>query len=173
MARLQNEVVAKDVFSRHEFSHEKCSDIFPEIFEPYSVGQKRSHKIPAKFPAKFPYKKSRKIHRRASAGAQGELFDLFLRSVPTLFVRSCPDCGYHSCLRVWGGSYSPLPNCFERQMYRHAGVFRGWPQFGCRLGVEGLRLAASFLGSGGCSTERFPPWVCSVFNRKGGFRFGY
>ena len=39
----------------------------------YSVGQKKSHKIPAKFPTKFPKfpcEKSKNIHRRASAGAQ-------------------------------------------------------------------------------------------------------
>ena len=29
MARLQNEVGTKDFCSRHEFSHEKCSEIFP------------------------------------------------------------------------------------------------------------------------------------------------
>ena len=32
-ARLQNEVCTNDS-SRHEFSHEKCSEIFPEFFEP-------------------------------------------------------------------------------------------------------------------------------------------
>ena len=43
------------------------------LFTPdYLVVQKPSFNIPTKFPAKFPYKKSRKIHRRASAGAQGE-----------------------------------------------------------------------------------------------------
>ena len=33
MAHLQNEAGTND-FSRHEFSHEKCSENFPEIFEP-------------------------------------------------------------------------------------------------------------------------------------------
>ena len=33
MARLQNEVGTKD-FLRHEFSPEKCSEYFPENFEP-------------------------------------------------------------------------------------------------------------------------------------------
>ena len=44
----------------------------PKFLSLYFVGPKKSCKIPAKFPAKFPYEKSRKIHRRASAGAQGE-----------------------------------------------------------------------------------------------------
>ena len=33
-ARLQNEVGTKEFVSSHEFSHEKRSEIFPEIFEP-------------------------------------------------------------------------------------------------------------------------------------------
>ena len=47
----------------------------PKFLSLYSVGQKKSRKIPAKFPTrfpKFPCEKSKKIHRRASAGAQGE-----------------------------------------------------------------------------------------------------
>ena len=38
-------------FSSHEFSYEKCSEIFPEIFEPLFCG---SEKIPGKFPPNFP-----------------------------------------------------------------------------------------------------------------------
>ena len=38
-------------FSSHEFSYEKCSEIFPEIFEPLFCGQK---KMPGKFPPNFP-----------------------------------------------------------------------------------------------------------------------
>ena len=34
VARLQSEFCTKDFFSSHEFSYEKCSEIFPEIFEP-------------------------------------------------------------------------------------------------------------------------------------------
>ena len=34
VARLLNEVGTKDFLLRHEFSHEKCSEILPEIFEP-------------------------------------------------------------------------------------------------------------------------------------------
>ena len=41
----------KIFFSSHEFSYEKCSEIFPEIFEPLFCG---SEKIPGKFPPNFP-----------------------------------------------------------------------------------------------------------------------
>ena len=42
-----------DLFSRHELSHEKCSETFPAIFEPLFCGSKKSGKIPAKFPTTF------------------------------------------------------------------------------------------------------------------------
>ena len=35
--------LARKIFLRHEFSHEKCSEMFPEIFEPLFCG---SGKIP-------------------------------------------------------------------------------------------------------------------------------
>ena len=61
------------MFLSYEFSYEKCSECFPNIFEPFNfVGPKKS---PAKFPPKFPPNfpaKTIKIHRRASAGAQRE-----------------------------------------------------------------------------------------------------
>ena len=38
-------------FSSHEFSYEKCSEIFPEFFEPLFCGSER---IPGKFPPNFP-----------------------------------------------------------------------------------------------------------------------
>ena len=38
-------------FLSHEFSYEKCSEIFPEMFEPLFCG---SEKIPGKFPPNFP-----------------------------------------------------------------------------------------------------------------------
>ena len=41
----------KIFFSSHEVSYEKCSEIFPEIFEPLFCG---SEKIPGKFPPNFP-----------------------------------------------------------------------------------------------------------------------
>ena len=41
-------------FSRHEYSHEKCSEIFLEIFEPLFCGSENSAKFPPKFPANFP-----------------------------------------------------------------------------------------------------------------------
>ena len=51
VARLQSEFCTKDLFSSHEFSYEKCSEIFPEIFEPLFCG---SEKIPGKFPPNLP-----------------------------------------------------------------------------------------------------------------------
>ena len=49
MACLQNEVGTKDFFLRHEFSHEKCSESFPETIEPLFCGSKKipqnSHQI--------------------------------------------------------------------------------------------------------------------------------
>ena len=61
--RLQNEAGANHFCLRYEFSHEKLSDIFPEVFEPLFsiVGPKKSRKIRTKFPTKFPCKISRKF----------------------------------------------------------------------------------------------------------------
>ena len=42
------------------------------MFEPLICGSETIPKIPAKFSDKFPSEKSKKIHRQASAGAQGE-----------------------------------------------------------------------------------------------------
>ena len=55
-----------------EFSYEECSEISPEMFEPLFSGSEKIHKIPTKFPTKVPCKKQ-EIHRRASAGAQGNM----------------------------------------------------------------------------------------------------
>ena len=64
--------LARNVFfSRHEFS-QKNAPKFPRIFEPFFC---RSEKNPAKFPPNSPLNfrpEKQKIHRRASAGAQGE-----------------------------------------------------------------------------------------------------
>ena len=46
-----------DIFlSRHEFSHEKASENFPDIFEPLFCGSEKSRQIHAKFPANVPPK---------------------------------------------------------------------------------------------------------------------
>ena len=65
VARLQNEVCTKDIFQA-----KRSSEVFPKSFEPFFCG---STKIPRNScqNSKFPCRKSRKIHRRASAGAQG------------------------------------------------------------------------------------------------------
>ena len=65
----RTKLARKIFFEARNFSRKMLR--IPKIFD-YFVGQKKSHKIPAKLPAKFPSQKSRKIHRRASAGAQGE-----------------------------------------------------------------------------------------------------
>ena len=52
------------------FLTKNAPEFSPRIFSLDSVGQKN----PAKFPTKFPCEKSKTNHRRASVGAQGELF---------------------------------------------------------------------------------------------------
>ena len=101
VARLQREFCTKDFFSSHEFSYEKCSEIFPEMFEPLFCG---SEKIPGKFPPNFPLnfpnfpaKNQKKIHRRASAGAQGETLEQ-LPSVPSTFLNNQVSVAQHGPL---------------------------------------------------------------------------
>ena len=45
VARLQNEVGTNVFFSRHEFSHEKCSEISPNFLSLYFLGPKKSRNI--------------------------------------------------------------------------------------------------------------------------------
>ena len=53
-----------------EFSYEKCSEFLPEILEPlFKFGPE---KLPQIISAKFLANNPKEIHRRASAGAQGE-----------------------------------------------------------------------------------------------------
>ena len=76
VAHLQSEFCTKDFFFRPRIFLRKMLRNFPEIFEPLFCGsEKNPRKIPSKFPttfSKFPCEKSKKNHRRASAGAQGE-----------------------------------------------------------------------------------------------------
>ena len=44
------------MFLIYEFSYEKCSEIFLKMLSLYSVGQKKSCKVPATFPTNFPAK---------------------------------------------------------------------------------------------------------------------
>ena len=53
-----------------KLSHEKGSEILPEVFEPLFCGSE--FKIPPNFPQNCPPQIFYIIHRRASAGAQGE-----------------------------------------------------------------------------------------------------
>ena len=48
--------------------------MFPDFFEPFFCGLKNPSKFLPNFPQNFPAK-IKKIHRRASAGAQGEQTD--------------------------------------------------------------------------------------------------
>ena len=67
---------ARKIFFRAtNFLTKNAPKISPKFSRLCSVGQKKSRKIPSKFPtkfSKFPCEKSQKIHRQASAGAQGE-----------------------------------------------------------------------------------------------------
>ena len=75
VARLQSEFCTKDFFRATNFLTKNAPKFSPKFLSLCSVGQKNPQKIPSKFPtkfSKFPCEKSKKIHRRASAGAQGE-----------------------------------------------------------------------------------------------------
>ena len=65
VARLQSEFCTKVYFFELRILLRKM--LRPDIFEPLFCGSEKSRKIPAKFPTK-----KKKIHRRASAGAQAE-----------------------------------------------------------------------------------------------------
>ena len=72
VAHLQSEFCTKDFFRATDFLTKNAPKISPKFLRLCSVGQKKSWKIPSKFPtqfSKFPCEESKKIHRRASAGA--------------------------------------------------------------------------------------------------------
>ena len=70
---LQNEVFYERLFFEARIFSRKMLRNFPEFFEPLFCG---SEKFPQNsslnFPQNFPPQNQNKIHRRASAGAQGE-----------------------------------------------------------------------------------------------------
>ena len=61
--------LARKMFFEARISHEKCTEIFPNFSSLYFAGpqnsRQKSHQI-------FLQKIKKKVHRRASAGAQGE-----------------------------------------------------------------------------------------------------
>ena len=60
VARLQSEFCTKDFFRATNFLTKNAPKFSPKFLSLCSVGQKKSHKIPAKFPTKFPCAKSKK-----------------------------------------------------------------------------------------------------------------
>ena len=69
----RTEVCTKDFFSRHEISHGKCSEISPEIVETLVCGSEKIPENSRQISCNISLPKiTKKIHRRASAGAQGE-----------------------------------------------------------------------------------------------------
>ena len=76
MTRLQNEVGPKNGFRGTNLLTKSAPKFSPISLEPSLCGPEKSCKILAKFAAEFPLPKLNKVHRRASAGAQGEYFCL-------------------------------------------------------------------------------------------------
>ena len=96
----------------YEFSYEKCSKIFPENFEPLFCGSEKillnSHQIPQKLPHE-------KKHRRASAGAQGELLMLSV----TIVNRKA----YANRKRPCPPEVPPPPSCKDNQKNTHTHTY--------------------------------------------------
>ena len=76
LAHLQSQFCTKDFFEVRILLRKMLRNFPRKICEPLFCGsEKKTRKIPSKFPtnfSKFPCEKSKEIHRRASAGAQGE-----------------------------------------------------------------------------------------------------
>ena len=72
VARLQSEFCPKYFLLATNFLAKNAPIFSPNCLSLYFVGQKKSRQIPAKFAAELPSPKSKKNHRRASAGGQGE-----------------------------------------------------------------------------------------------------
>ena len=120
---------ARKIFSSHEFSYEKCSEIFPEIFEPLFCGSEKSpenslqishsifhislRKIKKKSPTSFCRSAGRKIQYRPQKphGPAKPSRILSKRKADTEFqyrphsVDTDIDCGRHFCGRHFRDSY--------------------------------------------------------------------
>ena len=86
---------ARKIFIELRIFLRKMLRNFPRLLlSLYSAGQKNPAKFPPNFPAKFPCEKSKKNHRRASGGAQGEeivrapFLVIFSRFFPQSFGKS-------------------------------------------------------------------------------------
>ena len=77
VARLQSEFCTKDFFRATNFVTKNAPKFSPKFLSLCSVGpEKNPAKFPPNFPLNFPNlpaKNKKKIHRRASAGAQGDM----------------------------------------------------------------------------------------------------
>ena len=73
-ARVQSEFCMNFFLLSYEFSHEKCSEIFCEILEPLFCGSEKIPQDSRQISHQIFLRNQKKKHRRASAGAQGEIF---------------------------------------------------------------------------------------------------
>ena len=73
----------KTIFGATNFLTKNAPKFLPKFLSLYFVGPKKSRKTPAKLPTIRLSQKSHKIHRRASAGAQGEDLYLILKTHQT------------------------------------------------------------------------------------------
>ena len=72
VARLQSEFWREIYFLATNLLTKNAPKFSPKYLSLYYVDPPKSRKILATFPGKFPCEKSKKLHRRASAGAWGE-----------------------------------------------------------------------------------------------------
>ena len=114
-------------FRGTNFSHEKCSEISPEIFDPFFVGPNKSpqnsRQISRKnaLQSKNALQKIKKIRRRASAGAQGEVIPFEKKLLPTgiIILRNYLEIGNalpyrKNCFQELFGSVIPIKSVMDK-----------------------------------------------------------
>ena len=89
-------------FLSHEFSYEKCSEIFPENFEPLFCG---SEKIPGKFPPNFPLNfpnfPAKNPKKFTDELLQERRENLFLSSILVISSQDSSALGYREFAPQW------------------------------------------------------------------------